>query len=66
MDKANHVCLGSCQAVIGEEKYKNGLVACGNDLCEKKGVPFVIGAKCKQCSKTYEEGTIHECERKDK
>jgi hypothetical protein len=37
------VCMGTCQAVISDEKHKNGLVACGADVCTMKGKPFVKG-----------------------
>lgn len=56
-----HVCLGSCHAAINDKLFTSGLIACGNDLCEKKGEPFVIGHKCQQCDQTCEEGIIHQC-----
>lgn len=61
MDNTTHVCLGKCHAAISNKQYKNGLIACGNHLCEKKGKPFVVGYKCKKCDKTYEEGIVHQC-----
>lgn len=55
-----HVCLGSCQAQISDEDYKNGLTSCGNDACENKGKQFVKGNKCQQCGKTYAESQVHQ------
>ncbi len=55
-----HVCLGSCQAVVSEEEYKNGLTACGNETCENKGKPFAKGDKCSFCGKNYSEGEKHQ------
>lgn len=60
MSNQTHVCLGSCQAQIPEEEYKNGLMACGNDACENKGKQFVKGDKCTACGKTYAEGQEHQ------
>lgn len=61
MDTTIHVCLGICHAVISDNQYKKGVIVCGNATCDKKGKPFVIGQKCKQCIITYEEGTVHTC-----
>lgn len=59
--KPAHVCLGSCHAAISDEEYAGGLVACGNDACENKGVPFIMGHKCPKCGMTYKEGETHTC-----
>lgn len=40
-----YVCLGSCQAVISEEQYKNGLTKCGAEECTLYNQPFVPGKK---------------------
>lgn len=40
-----HVCLGTCQAVISDEEYKNGLTKCGAKECTMHGQPFVEGKK---------------------
>lgn len=40
-----YVCLGTCQAVITEEQYNNGLTKCGAEVCTMKGQPFVEGKK---------------------
>lgn len=40
-----YVCLGSCQAEITEEQYKNGLTKCGTKECTMYGQPFVKGKK---------------------
>lgn len=40
-----YVCMGTCQAVISEEQYKNGLTNCGAEVCTMKGKPFVEGKK---------------------
>lgn len=44
-NQKTYVCLGTCQAVITEEQYKNGLTKCGADVCTMKGQPFVEGKK---------------------
>lgn len=40
-----YVCLGTCQAVITDKEYKEGLTKCGADVCTMKGHPFVEGKK---------------------
>lgn len=60
MNDQTYVCLGSCQAQISEDDYKNGLTACGNDACENKGKPFVKGDKRTFCGKTYSEEEKHQ------
>ena len=40
-----YVCLGSCQAVVTEEQYKNGLTKCGTEECSMYGQPLVPGKK---------------------
>lgn len=40
-----YVCLGTCQAVITEEQYNNGLTKCGAEVCTMKGQPFVEGKR---------------------
>lgn len=44
-DQKTYVCLGTCQAVITEEQYKNGLTKCGAESCDLKGHPLVPGRK---------------------
>ena len=44
-EQKTYVCLGSCQAVVNEEQYKNGLTTCGADSCTMKGQPLVPGKK---------------------
>jgi len=44
-DKKTYVCMGSCQAVITEEQYKNGLTKCGTKECSLYDHPFVEGKK---------------------
>ena len=57
----SYVCLGSCQAFISEEEYKNGLIKCGGEGCDLKGVKFVEGKRCKKCGKNFKSGTKHTC-----
>lgn len=38
-------CTGTCQAVISDEQYKNGLTKCGAESCDMKGQPFIKGHK---------------------
>lgn len=40
-----YVCLGTCQAVISEEQYNNGLTKCGAKECTLYGQPLVVGKK---------------------
>lgn len=55
-----YVCLGSCQAQISEEEYKNGLIACGNDVCENKDQLFVKGGRCATCGRNFTEMEKHQ------
>lgn len=50
-DKETYVCLGSCQAVITEEQYKNGLTKCGAKECTMYDKPFVEGKKSETTGK---------------
>jgi hypothetical protein len=50
-----YVCLGSCQAVISEEEYKNGLTECGAESCTLKGQPLVEGHKSETTGETVPE-----------
>lgn len=60
MNKQGYVCLGSCQAVVSEEQHRKGLTACGNDICELKGKPFVLGSKCEKCGLNYSQQESHQ------
>lgn len=60
MSNQTYVCLGNCQAVISDQDYKNGLTACGNNVCENKGKPFSKGGKCTTCGKTFAENQKHQ------
>jgi hypothetical protein len=51
-DQKTYVCLGTCQGVVTEEQYKNGLHACGAKGCDLKGHPFVPGRKNPKTGKT--------------
>jgi len=44
-NQKTYVCLGTCQAVITEEQYKNGLTKCGAESCTMYKQPFVEGKK---------------------
>ena len=44
-NQKTYVCLGTCQAVITEEQYNNGLTKCGAEVCTMKGQPFIEGKK---------------------
>ncbi|HWY79413.1 MAG TPA: hypothetical protein VNW29_03580 [Candidatus Sulfotelmatobacter sp.] len=50
-DKKTYICLGTCQAVITEEQYKNGLTKCGAQGCSLEGHPFVPGKKNSETGK---------------
>lgn len=52
-----YVCLGTCQAVISEEEYKNGLTKCGAEVCTMKGQPFVEGKKSEETGKNEPTST---------
>lgn len=54
-----YVCLGTCQAVITEEQYKNGLTSCGGEGCSLHGHTFTEGNTCATCGKNYQEGAEH-------
>lgn len=50
-----YVCMGSCQAVVSEEQYKNGLTACGAEGCTMHGKPLVVGKKSQTTGQNQEE-----------
>lgn len=58
-EQKTYVCLGTCQAVITEEQYKNGLTKCGGEGCTLQGHEFVEGKKCPICGKNYQQGSEH-------
>lgn len=43
--KKTYVCLGTCQAVIDEDRYNAGLTKCGAKDCTLYDKPFVEGRK---------------------
>lgn len=49
-----YVCLGTCQAVISQEQYDNGLTKCGARVCTLKGQQFVKGKKDEVTGKNVE------------
>jgi hypothetical protein len=55
-NEKEYVCLGTCQAVISEEQYNNGLIACGAESCTMKGKPFVRGRRSKETGKNVSTG----------
>lgn len=55
--KKTYVCLGSCQAVITQEQYDNGLTSCGDASCTLHGKPFVVGKKSEETGKNEAEET---------
>lgn len=59
MNNQKYVCLGSCQAVISQDKYDQGLKSCGNDSCELKGKSFAVGDKCEVCRRNYPKAIPH-------
>lgn len=44
-DQRTYVCLGTCQAVVSEKQYNEGLNACGTKGCTLEGQHFVVGKK---------------------
>jgi len=44
-NKKTYVCLGTCQAVIDEDRYNAGLTKCGTVSCTMYDQPFVEGKK---------------------
>lgn len=52
--KHPYVCLGTCQAVISQERYKAGLTKCGAKNCTMYGKPFVVGKKNETTGKNEE------------
>jgi hypothetical protein len=49
--KKTYVCMGSCQAVISEEQYMDGLTKCGAEVCTMKGQPFFEGKRSEETGK---------------
>ena len=59
MDKQKtYVCLGTCQAVITQEQYENGLVKCGTEGCTMKGHEFVPGKKDEETGKNVADADL--------
>ncbi len=54
-----YVCLGTCQAVVSEEKYNNGLTKCGAEVCTMKGEPFAEGKKNETTGKNEKSEPIN-------
>jgi hypothetical protein len=50
-DQKTYVCLGTCQGVVTEEQFKNGLNKCGAEGCDLKGHPLVPGKKNSETGK---------------
>lgn len=50
-NQKTYVCLGTCQAVIPEEKYNAGLTKCGAKECTLYQQPFVEGKRNEQTGK---------------
>lgn len=59
-DKKTYVCMGSCQAVITEEQYNNGLTKCGTKECTLYNHPFVEGKKSEVTGKNEPKEQPHE------
>lgn len=53
-DQKTYVCLGTCQGVVTEEQYKNGLTHCGAEGCNLKGHQLVPGKKNPETGKNEE------------
>ena len=56
-NQKTYVCLGTCQAVISEEKYNAGLTKCGAKECTMYDQPFVAGHKSESTGKNVQEET---------
>lgn len=54
-DKKTYVCTGTCQAVVSEDEYNNGLTKCGAESCTMKGQPFVEGHKSEETGQNVAE-----------
>jgi hypothetical protein len=55
MDNQNqktYVCLGTCQGIVSEEQFKNGLNTCGTKGCDLEGHPLIPGRKNSETGKT--------------
>ncbi len=59
MDKAVHICTGTCRAEISEEEYNKGLVKCGAQGCTHFGHAFEKRIKCNECQVYYKPGEKH-------
>jgi len=53
-NKKTYVCLGTCQAVIDEDRYNEGLTKCGTQSCTMYDEPFVVGKKSEVTGKNEE------------
>lgn len=57
-NKKTYVCLGTCQAVVSEEQYNNGLTKCGAADCTMHGQPLVPGKKSDLTGKNIQTGEL--------
>jgi hypothetical protein len=62
MEEKQYVCLGTCQAVVTQEQFDNGLRNCGAAVCTLKGQPFTEGKKCSLCGKNFSRNEEHQCQ----
>ena len=59
MNKIVYICVGTCEAEISEEQYKNGLTKCGGEGCSLKGHEFEKRIKCGECGAIFKEEEVH-------
>lgn len=59
MDEVVYTCIGTCEAVISEKQFNEGLTSCGTDGCTHQGHPFEKRMRCSVCAALYKEGEEH-------
>lgn len=62
MKDKQYVCLGTCQAVVTQEQFDNGLKNCGGESYTLKGQQLTEGDKCSTCGRTFAINEEHRCQ----
>lgn len=62
MAEVRYICPGSCNKIISEEDFKNGITMCDSENCERNGQPLLMKLFCPNCEVYYGEEETHECD----
>ena len=53
-EDTSYVCVGTCQAVISDDDYAQGMTKCTDETCYLWGKPFVRGTQGKLTGRNIE------------